>query len=128
MKRKKSAFLRDLKENRVKWLMLLPAAIVVVLMCYIPMGGIVLAFKAVSYTHLDVYKRQVYRSPQDDNGYDISDYCDIDPLFGTLADMERLIREAARRGIRIIMDLVLNHSSDEHPWFCLLYTSARRHT
>ena len=59
----------------------------------------------------------VYRSPQDDNGYDISDYCDIDPLFGTLADMERLIREAARRGIRIIMDLVLNHSSDEHPWF-----------
>ena len=59
----------------------------------------------------------VYRSPQDDNGYDISDYCDIDPMFGTLADMERLIREAGRRGIRIIMDLVLNHSSDEHPWF-----------
>ena len=59
----------------------------------------------------------VYRSPQDDNGYDISDYCDIDPMFGTLADMERLIQEAARRGIRIIMDLVLNHSSDEHPWF-----------
>ena len=59
----------------------------------------------------------VYRSPQDDNGYDISDYCDIDPVFGTLADMERLIREAGQRGIRIIMDLVLNHSSDEHPWF-----------
>ena len=43
----------------------------------------------------------VYRSPQDDNGYDISDYCDIDPVFGTLADMERLIREAGQRGIRL---------------------------
>ena len=49
MKRKKSAFLRDLKKNRVKWLMLLPAAIVVILMCYIPMGGIVLAFKEYNY-------------------------------------------------------------------------------
>lgn len=59
----------------------------------------------------------VYRSPQDDNGYDISDYCDIDPIFGTLADMEQLIAEAAKRNIRILMDLVLNHSSDEHRWF-----------
>lgn len=59
----------------------------------------------------------VYSSPMDDNGYDISDYCDIDPSFGTMADMEELIAQAKRRGIRIIMDLVLNHSSDEHPWF-----------
>lgn len=59
----------------------------------------------------------VYRSPQDDNGYDISDYQDIDPIFGTLSDMDRLIEEAGKRNIKIIMDLVLNHTSDEHPWF-----------
>lgn len=59
----------------------------------------------------------VCRSPQDDNGYDISDYQDIDPMFGTLGDMENLIEEAKKRHIRIILDLVLNHSSDEHYWF-----------
>lgn len=59
----------------------------------------------------------VCRSPQDDNGYDISDYQDIDPMFGTLDDMEELIEKAKGRGIRIIMDLVLNHTSDEHRWF-----------
>ncbi len=56
-------------------------------------------------------------SPQDDNGYDISNYQDIDPLFGSLEDMDELIRQASTRGIRIILDLVLNHTSDEHPWF-----------
>ena len=64
-----------------------------------------------------VWLSPVYRSPQYDNGYDISDYEDIDPIFGTMADMERLISEAKARGIRIIMDLVLNHTSDAHPWF-----------
>ncbi len=64
-----------------------------------------------------VWLSPVCKSPQDDNGYDISDYQDIDPVFGTLADMEELIRRAGERGIRIIMDLVLNHTSDEHPWF-----------
>ena len=64
-----------------------------------------------------IWLSPVYRSPQDDNGYDISDYCDIDPMFGTLADMDTLIGEARKRNIRIIMELVLNHSSDEHPWF-----------
>ena len=64
-----------------------------------------------------VWLSPVYRSPQDDNGYDISDYQDIDPMFGTLKDMEELISEAGKRGIRIIMDLVLNHTSDEHFWF-----------
>lgn len=59
----------------------------------------------------------VYRSPMDDNGYDISDYQDIAPEFGTMADMRRLLAEAKRRDIRIIMDLVVNHTSDEHPWF-----------
>ena len=64
-----------------------------------------------------IWLSPVYRSPQDDNGYDISDYCDIDPMFGTLADMDALIVEAKKHHIRIIMDLVLNHSSDEHRWF-----------
>lgn len=64
-----------------------------------------------------IWLSPVCRSPQDDNGYDISDYRDIDPMFGTLQDMEELIAEAGKRHIRIIMDLVLNHSSDEHYWF-----------
>ncbi len=59
----------------------------------------------------------VYRSPQDDNGYDISDYQDIDPVFGTLADFDRLLGAVHERGMRLIMDLVVNHTSDEHPWF-----------
>ena len=59
----------------------------------------------------------MYCSPQDDNGYDISDYRNIDPMFGTMEYMEELIQEAKKREIRIIMDLVLNHTSDEHPWF-----------
>lgn len=64
-----------------------------------------------------IWLSPVFCSPQDDNGYDISDYQDIDPIFGTLGDMDALIKEAKLRGIRIIMDLVLNHSSDEHRWF-----------
>ena len=64
-----------------------------------------------------VWISPMYCSPQDDNGYDISDYQDIAPMFGTMDDMEELIREAGKRGIKIIMDLVLNHTSDEHRWF-----------
>ena len=59
----------------------------------------------------------VCASPQVDNGYDISDYCAIDPMFGTMEDMEELIAEGRKRGIGIIMDLVLNHCSDQHRWF-----------
>ncbi len=59
----------------------------------------------------------VFKSPQDDNGYDISDYQDIDPLFGTMADMDELLAEAHKRGLKIVMDLVVNHTSDEHAWF-----------
>ena len=64
-----------------------------------------------------IWLSPVYASPQVDNGYDISDYRAIWPAFGTMADMEILIREAKRRGISIIMDLVLNHTSDQHIWF-----------
>lgn len=64
-----------------------------------------------------IWLSPVYKSPQDDNGYDIADYQDIEPMFGCLDDMEALIEEARKYNIRIIMDLVLNHSSDEHRWF-----------
>jgi hypothetical protein len=59
----------------------------------------------------------VYQSPQKDFGYDISDYEAIDPDFGTMEDMDELIAEVKRRGMRIILDLVINHTSDEHAWF-----------
>ena len=59
----------------------------------------------------------VYASPMDDNGYDISDYQDVDPSFGTLADLDALVEGCHRRGIKVVMDLVVNHTSDEHAWF-----------
>mgnify|MGYP005757687435 FL=1 len=64
-----------------------------------------------------IWLSPVCKSPNDDNGYDISDYRDIMDEFGTMGDMERLIAEADKRGIRIIMDMVFNHTSDEHKWF-----------
>ncbi|WP_312629303.1 alpha-glucosidase [Scandinavium sp.] len=64
-----------------------------------------------------IWLSPVYRSPMDDNGYDISDYEDIAAEFGTLARMDELIEQAKRRDIHILMDLVVNHTSDEHPWF-----------
>ena len=59
----------------------------------------------------------VYPSPQDDAGYDISDYQDIEPTFGTLADFDRLLEGVHGHGMKLLMDLVVNHTSDEHPWF-----------
>lgn len=64
-----------------------------------------------------IWLSPVYQSPNDDNGYDISDYQAIMPEFGTMAEMEQLIQEAKKRGIRLILDLVVNHTSDEHSWF-----------
>lgn len=64
-----------------------------------------------------IWMSPVFKSPMDDNGYDISDYCEIAPEFGTMEDMDTLIAEAKKRGIGIVMDLVVNHTSDEHPWF-----------
>ncbi|MCJ0974736.1 alpha-amylase family glycosyl hydrolase [Pseudomonas sp. PS1] len=76
--------------------------------------------------HLDYLQRlgvdalwlsPIFRSPMADAGYDVSDYCDIDPLFGSLDDVDQLIAEAHARGIRLLLDFVPNHTSDEHPWF-----------
>ena len=59
----------------------------------------------------------IYASPQDDNGYDIADYQAIDPLFGTLEDFDELVAAVHARGMKLVMDLVVNHTSDEHAWF-----------
>lgn len=64
-----------------------------------------------------IWLSPVYRSPGADNGYDISDYRDINPEFGTMADMDELIEETNKRDIKLVMDLVINHTSDEHAWF-----------
>ncbi|MDF2092339.1 alpha-amylase family glycosyl hydrolase [Knoellia sp. 3-2P3] len=59
----------------------------------------------------------VFPSPMADFGYDVSDYCDIDPVFGSLADFDRLVSDAHARGLRVVLDWVANHTSEEHPWF-----------
>ena len=76
-----------------------------------------------------------FKSPMDDFGYDVSDYCDVDPCFGTLADFDALVARAHELGLKVIIDQVYSHSSSEHAWFeesrssrdnpkaCLLYTS-----
>src|SRR5437763_316843 len=56
-------------------------------------------------------------SPDKDMGYDVADYCQVQPIFGQLADVDRLISEASKRDIQVVLDIVPNHSSDQHPWF-----------
>ena len=68
--------------------------------------------------HIDaIWLSPINKSPMYDNGYDVSDYCEIDPVFGTFDDFETLIDAAHQRDIKVILDLVINHTSDEHPWF-----------
>jgi alpha-glucosidase len=64
-----------------------------------------------------IWLSPIYPSPMLDGGYDVTDYTAVDPVFGTLADLDRLIQECHRRGIRLILDLVMNHTSSLHPWF-----------
>jgi glycosidase len=59
----------------------------------------------------------IYPSPQVDFGYDVADHCDVDPLFGSLADLDRLVAAAHQRGLKVVLDWVVNHTSDQHPWF-----------
>lgn len=70
---------------------------------------------SLGVTH--IWLSPVYRSPDDDNGYDIADYLSIQPAFGTMDDFDELVSKAKARGIGIVMDLVINHTSDEHEWF-----------
>ena len=82
------------------------------------LGGVLQRLDHLSDLGVDVlWLSPVYPSPQADNGYDISDYQDIDPLFGTLEQLDELIAQLHRRGMKLVMDLVVNHTSDEHPWF-----------
>lgn len=80
--------------------------------------GITNRLDYLKYLGIDViWLSPIYQSPNDDNGYDISDYCAIMDEFGTMEDFDELLEEAHNRGIRIVMDLVVNHTSDEHKWF-----------
>ena len=64
-----------------------------------------------------IWLSPIFESPNRDQGYDISNYCEVMPAFGTMADLEELIKQAHARGIRLVFDLVINHSSDQHEWF-----------
>jgi alpha-glucosidase len=80
--------------------------------------GIISRLDHLAWLGVDaIWISPIYPSPMIDFGYDILDYCAVDPIFGTLDDVDRLLRDAHRRGIRIILDLVPNHTSDCHPWF-----------
>lgn len=82
------------------------------------LGGILSRLDHLADLGVDViWLSPVYPSPQHDNGYDISDYEGIDPLFGTLEDFDALLAEVHARGMKLVMDLVVNHTSDQHPWF-----------
>ncbi len=80
--------------------------------------GIIEKLDYLKYLEIDViWVSPFYKSPNDDNGYDISDYQDIMQEFGTMDDFDRLLREVHKRSMKLIIDLVINHTSDEHPWF-----------
>ena len=82
------------------------------------LGGIIAHLDHLQDLGVDVvWLSPIYSSPQDDNGYDISDYQDIDPVFGTLEQFDELLGAVHARGMKLVMDLVVNHTSDEHPWF-----------
>ncbi|WP_459644606.1 glycoside hydrolase family 13 protein [Kineococcus sp. NUM-3379] len=89
------------------------------------LGGVLARLDHLSDLGVDVvWLSPVYPSPQDDNGYDISDYQDVDPVFGTLEQFDALLAEVHRRGMKLVLDLVVNHTSDEHPWFVESRSSA----
>ncbi|WP_299434754.1 alpha-glucosidase [uncultured Aquimarina sp.] len=80
--------------------------------------GIIEKLDYIKSLHIDIiWLSPIFNSPNDDNGYDISDYCSIMPEFGTMDDFDELLKETHKRGMRLILDLVANHCSDEHKWF-----------
>jgi alpha-glucosidase len=82
------------------------------------LAGVIEKLDYIQWLGVDaIWLSPIYPSPMADFGYDISDYCDVHPLFGSLADFDRLLSEAHQRGLKVILDFVPNHTSDEHPWF-----------
>jgi alpha-glucosidase len=82
------------------------------------LAGIIAGLDYLAWLGVDaLWLSPINRSPMADFGYDVSDYTDVDPVFGTLADFDRLVAEAHQRGLKVILDFVPNHSSEEHPWF-----------
>ena len=82
------------------------------------LNGITEKLDYLKYLGIDIiWLGPIYSSPNDDNGYDISDYKSIMTEFGTMEDFDRMLFEIHKRGMKLITDLVLNHTSDEHPWF-----------
>ena len=74
----------------------------------------------------ELWLSPIQPSPMADFGYDVADYCGVDPLFGTLDDLDRLVSACHARGLRLVLDLVPNHSSDQHPWFGTKSSTSRR--
>ena len=82
------------------------------------LAGIIARLEHVAALGVDaIWISPFFRSPMLDFGYDVSDYCDVDPMFGALADFDALIARANELGIRILIDLVISHSSNQHVWF-----------
>jgi alpha-glucosidase len=82
------------------------------------LSGIVQRLDYLVWLGVDaIWISPIYPSPMTDFGYDISDYCDVDALFGSLAEFDRLVSEAHIRGLKVILDFVPTHTSDQHPWF-----------
>jgi alpha-glucosidase len=80
--------------------------------------GIISKLDYLQWLGIDaIWLSPIYPSPMADFGYDVSNYHDVDPVFGSLADFDRLLSEAHARGIRLVLDMVMNHTSDQHPWF-----------
>ena len=82
------------------------------------LNGIITRLEYVAALGVDaVWLSPIFPSPMADFGYDVADYCGIEPVFGDLATFDRLLAEAHRRGLKVLLDFVPNHSSDRHPWF-----------
>lgn len=82
------------------------------------LGGIVDRLPYIASLGVDaIWISPFFKSPMRDFGYDVSDYCDVDPMFGTLADFDAVVETAHRLGVRVMIDLVLSHTSEDHPWF-----------
>ena len=82
------------------------------------LAGVTQRLDYVASLNVDaIWLSPFFVSPMDDFGYDVADYCDVDPMFGSLADFDRLVEDAHARGLRVLIDLVLSHTSDRHPWF-----------